>query len=113
MEKTKHTPGPWRKGIPLGSIISDHRIFFDSITRFSESELLKDYGGYLVCESVAYQNENIIIAAPDMLIVLRDTLKLLMNMDEDAPFSKNNRGRRMAAITKLAVAIAKAEGDKP
>jgi len=93
MEKTKHTPGPLPGVEPYvttrgGVVILNGPFDIDQARRIAR-----------LCK-----------AAPEMLIALRDVLELLMNMDEDAPYSNNNRGRRMAAITKLAAAIDKAEG---
>jgi hypothetical protein len=108
MEKTKHTPGPWiwkTDGfcITIGNESTRHEY------------LAHDYCVAVIHDNSlqAKANARAIAAVPDLLAALRDSLKLLMNMDEDAPYSNNNRGRKMAAITKLAAAIAKTEGDNP
>jgi len=105
---TKHTPGPWhykKDGfkISIGNKSTRH------------DYLEHDYTVAVINDNSVQSevNARLIAAAPDLLVALRDVLELLMNMDEDAPYSNNNRGRRMAAITKLAAAIAKGEGDKP
>lgn len=68
--KTKHTPGPWRIGKNYGAIVSDSEEGL-GLPGACGPGAVEAYGGYLVCESVALANAEVIAAAPDLLRLLR------------------------------------------
>lgn len=65
----KHTPGPWRLGKSGGSVVADA-----PVPEISGSEAVEHYGGHLIAESIAPQNQPLIAAAPDLLLAARATL---------------------------------------
>jgi len=71
-----HTPGPWKQGKSGGEIVSDSSQGIEYEGPWAE-ELLQDYGGYVVAETVALCNQAIIIAAPDLLAMLERALDAL------------------------------------
>ncbi len=58
------TPGPWRIG-KHGSVVTDHRV------GPATDDVTKDYGGYVICETVTPSNAALIVAAPYMYELLR------------------------------------------
>lgn len=62
-KKVSFTPGPWRPGKTRGCVVAD-----SDIGTHSGDDNRSYYGGALVCESVATEaNEHLIAAAPDLL----------------------------------------------
>ncbi len=89
-----HTPGPWRRSkATFQAVVCDTS---NGLIGCTDAEV-EVYGGYLVAESIAPCNLNIIAAAPDML----DALKTI----------ENDAGQVPAWLWEMIQnAIAKAEG---
>jgi len=89
----KHTPGTWKHGLNYGSVVSDKT----DGKLYGGADATEHYGGYLIAESIAEQNRDIIAAAPDMF----DALKTI----------ENDAGQVPAWLWEMIQkAIAKAEG---
>lgn len=102
---TKHTPGPWMKGKAGDSIVSDNPVESGP----PGCDVLEYYGGHLIAESVASCNQDLIYAAPDLLIALEDLAEDIADrFDMSDP--STNPGMRNAVAAAFA-AIAKARGE--
>lgn len=91
-----HTPGPWRRGKAHQAVVSDVSNGLIGCT----AEEVEAYGGYLVAESIAPDNIDIITAAPDMLAALK-------NIESDDAHMPR------AIWDEIQRAIARAEGREP
>lgn len=74
----KHTPAPWKIGIP-GTVISDSS---EGIT-IGGAINKKYYGGNLICESVSYNNAKLIAAAPELLDACEAMLEYFKTKGEE------------------------------
>ncbi|MBN1404169.1 MAG: hypothetical protein JW942_06875 [Opitutales bacterium] len=97
MSETKHTPGPWRSGNTSDTVVCDTM----PAGALQGSDAVDYYGGYLICESVATCNRNIIAAAPDMLAALRAVDLWIAHHDGEIP---------SRILDQVSDAIVKAEG---
>lgn len=91
-----HTKGPWRRG-KNGGIVADHPI--EDGVRGTDDVVY--YGGHLIAETVAEVNASLLIAAPDMLALLRE----LIDIEGPQPGTS-------AWAKKVQDLIAKATGEK-
>ena len=94
MEKTKHTPGPWE-------------------TKDGQ-EVMAESGMRLIAQCHAGHREErganarLIAAAPDLLEACKKAFDNIANMD--APQSLQDKGRKLAALSTLGMAISRADG---
>jgi hypothetical protein len=102
---SKHTQGPWKKGILGGTIISESSNGIDINGAIGE-DAVKYYGGNLICESVSECNRGLIAAAPDLLEVLKEAKLQIEYLDEKFVAT----GTTSAVLARINAAIAKAEG---
>lgn len=63
-----HTPGTWQAGKGTGCVISDK--VPEDYKSGSGHDAIDYYGGFLIAESVADRDLNLIAAAPDLLAAL-------------------------------------------
>ena len=99
---SEHTPGPWRKGKTMDSIVGDDPTARESGTGHEEIEY---YGGFCVAESVLPRNQALIIAAPELLEALEACHACIVSMMPHEPCDLPP-----AALQAIA-AIAKAKGE--
>ena len=108
MEKTKHTPGPWEIGALLGD--PDGKSYeYPTIYRRNEdgsTTYVADIMGAL--SPPAWPNARLIAAAPDLLEACKKAFDNIANMD--APQSLQDKGRKLAALSTLGMAISRADG---
>jgi hypothetical protein len=109
-KNTKHIPGPWRKGNTCDSVISDTEISVKGLLEFRE-ECLEYYGGYLVAESIAPENIDLISAAPELLEALEMAVSWLTNTPEGRSIPQVN-GQPGEWLEKAREVIVKAKGEK-
>jgi len=62
-----HTPGPWRAGKVGDAVVADVSVDGGPLG----SDAFEHYGGNLIAESVAPCNRPLIVAAPELLQVLK------------------------------------------
>jgi hypothetical protein len=91
----KHTPGPWRRGLS-GGIVADSPV--DGGVA-NDDDNLRAYGGYLIAETIAECNRELIAAAPDLLMACEAVMA-------DCPEKLGN-----VALVLLRSALAKARGE--
>ncbi len=71
-------PKPWRYGVTTWGVTGYVIVSDDpdlSPDRVRGADIIEDYGGYLVCESVTPQFRELIKAAPEMAWLLREFIK--------------------------------------
>jgi hypothetical protein len=98
MAASQYTPGPWRIG-KMGSVVTDTPPNAEYAASKDAKDIMEWYGGYVVAESIGYQDQSLIAAAPDLLTVCESLL---------------NEGAEMASYQKIALraAVRKARGEE-
>ena len=102
MEKTKHTPGKWDLVFgDDGALITDENL--DTIADIPvNDELFIDGSG------TWRENAFLIASAPDLLEACKKAFDNIANMD--APQSLQDKGRKLAALSTVGMAISRANG---
>lgn len=68
----KHYPAPWIDGKPSDAIVAKY-----PPEGYDNTQLIEDYGGYLIAETVAPCNKPLIKAAPDMYAKLVEVERVI------------------------------------
>ena len=96
----KHTPGSWKLGKHGGTIVADSRTTEKPNTGHDDVE---NYGGYLICESIATQAiAQAITGLPDLLEACKMVIAKLRGQHLGTEIG-------LETIEKIQAAIAKAE----
>lgn len=75
MGDSKHTTGPWKVGNRNNCVVSESDESL-SIRGAVGSDAIRYYGGNLICESVSESNAKLIAAAPELLEVLIEVVRI-------------------------------------
>ena len=73
MDKSTHTPGPWRTGKACGAVVADSAEGI-RIRGAVDADSVEYYGGNLIGESISPNNIPLIAAAPELLEALKNVV---------------------------------------